>query len=116
MSAVNIDLSYLKTIAGNDSNFIKEMLRMFLNSAPDEVMNIERFCSEGQFPQMGSAAHKIKAPVQMIGEQVLTDLLMRLEVIGKSNQQTEEAPALINQLKEHMKQVVPVVEELISTL
>lgn len=116
MSAVNIDLSYLKTIGGNDNEFIKEMLLMFLNSAPAEVVGIEQFYHNGQFPQMGSAAHKIKAPVQMIGEQVLADLVIRIEMIGKTGQNTDEAPGLIKQLKEHMAQVVPVVEALVKTL
>jgi HPt (histidine-containing phosphotransfer) domain-containing protein len=99
MNKAKIDLSYLKTIAGNDYVFIKEMLGMILKSVPKEIENMQQHYDAGNYMLMASAAHKIKAPLQMIAENGLVDLILRIETIGRKNLEVNEIPPLLNQLR-----------------
>lgn len=99
MDEVNIDLSYLNTVAGGDAAFVTEMLSMFLSSAPVDVQNIITHYNDNNLELMSSAAHKIKAPIQMLAEHVLADVVIKIEQIGKHNEGVEQLPELITQLQ-----------------
>lgn len=99
MGEVNIDLSYLNTVAGGDAAFVSEMLGMFLNSAPVDVESIVSHYNNNNLELMSSAAHKIKAPIQMLAEHVLADVVIKIEQIGKHNEGVEQLPELIAQLQ-----------------
>ena len=100
MSTTKIDLSYLKTIGGNDNVFIKEMLGMILQSVPKEIENMQQHFNNGNYMMMASAAHKIKAPLQMITNNDMIDLIIRIETIGRKGLEMNEIPTLLAQLKE----------------
>lgn len=116
MNAVNVDLSYLNTIAGGDKDFIRELLGMFLTASQKEVDNIEIHFKNGALSEMSSAAHKIKAPIQMLAENRLAELVIRIETIGKHQEHIDELPTLIEQLKEHLKKVLIEVEKVMNTI
>lgn len=99
MSKTKIDLSYLKTIGGNDNVFIKEMLGMILKSVPKEIENMQQHFNNGNYMMMASAAHKIKAPLQMITNNDMIDLIIRIETIGRKGLEMNEIPQLLNQLR-----------------
>ncbi len=99
MSTTKIDLSYLKTIGGNDHVFIKEMLGMILKSVPKEIQNMQQHFDTGNYMLMASAAHKIKAPLQMIVKNDMIDLISRIETIGRKELDVNEIPQLLNQLR-----------------
>ena len=99
MSTTKIDLSYLKTIGGNDHAFIKEMLGMILKSVPKEIENMQQHFDNANYMMMSSAAHKIKAPLQMITNNDMIDLIIRIETIGRKGLEVNEIPELLNQLR-----------------
>ncbi|MES2690165.1 MAG: hypothetical protein V4658_07160 [Bacteroidota bacterium] len=116
MKQVSIDLSYLKTIAGDDESFIKEMLQMFLNTTPVEVESIGNYFKEGNYHMMASAAHKIKAPIQMLGDEYATGILLQIEQLAKPENDKTELPALIDEAREHLGALVSEVNKLFNTL
>lgn len=116
MKQVSIDLSYLKTIAGDDEAFIKEMLHMFLNTTPVEVESIGNYFNEGNYHMMASAAHKIKAPIQMLGDEYATGILLQIEHLAKPENDKAALPALIEEAKQHLDALVAEVRKLYTTL
>jgi HPt (histidine-containing phosphotransfer) domain-containing protein len=109
-----IDLTYLKAIAGDDEVFINEMLNMFLTTTPPELINIEQFYQAGDYHMMGSAAHKIKAPIQMLGDETTTNLLIEIEHIAKSGQNREKLPDVIGQVKNRLTALLSEVQNLLN--
>lgn len=116
MKQVSIDLSYLRTIAGDDDAFIKEMLQMLLNTTPVEAESIWKYHNEGNFHMMASAAHKIKAPIQMLGDEYVTGLLLKIEQLAKPDQDKSELPGLITEAREHLTALVEAVRKTLETL
>jgi HPt (histidine-containing phosphotransfer) domain-containing protein len=74
-----IDLTYLESIAGGDQTFIHEMLNMLLSSTFTEMDAIKRHSAAAQWVELGNLAHKIKAPIQMLGVPLVSDLILQIE-------------------------------------
>lgn len=102
---IQLDLSYLETISGGDQSFIKEMLTMFLNNTFTEITELREHAVGGNWDKMGSTAHKMKAPLQMLGVPVVTNLVMELELMGKTQKQTETAVQKVDALAGYIQQL-----------
>lgn len=105
MNTVNIDLSYLKTIAGDDFAFISEMLNMIQFSVPKEISNMTNSYKEGNYNAIASTAHKIKAPLQMINEYLLVDIILEIETNSRDVKSIEVIPALIEEFNVRFNKV-----------
>lgn len=95
---IKLNLTYLETISGGDNAFIREMLAMFLSSTFPELIQLKEYAQKGMWEQMSTVAHKMKAPIQMLGVEEASELVVQLELIGKNKVGTETALAKIDQL------------------
>jgi HPt (histidine-containing phosphotransfer) domain-containing protein len=98
-----IDLSYLETISGGDKSFIDDMLKMFLTNTFPEVEQLKKHAEEKQWELMGGTAHKMKAPIQMLGVPKISAMVIELEQIGKTQSNTDDVVSKIDILKDHIK-------------
>ncbi|MES2655966.1 MAG: Hpt domain-containing protein [Bacteroidota bacterium] len=95
----NIDLTYLNEISGGDNAFIREMLDLFLNTTAIEVNDFDPLLANQNYDGIGQLAHKMKAPIQMLGASDLFEKVRALEAIGKNKTNLESVPNLINEIK-----------------
>jgi HPt (histidine-containing phosphotransfer) domain-containing protein len=110
-----IDLSYIESIAGGDKDFIKELLGMYLKSTPTELDNVELFLKNEDMLKLASTFHKIKAPVQMIGQPEIVELLVLLEKKCRANDKSD-LPELIGNLKTQLLSLDELVNAQIKAL
>ena len=113
---VKIDLSYLESIAGGDKIFIKEMLEMFNKSTIPEIINIEKFAAIKNWEKLGVVAHKIKAPLQMIGQTETYDLILELEKNAKNKINLDDVDHLIALIKIKMDEIKNEINKVILSL
>lgn len=92
-----LDLTYLKEISGNDQDFIRQMLMMFLDSASDDLMKLQHLVSDEAWGEVKSLAHKIKGPVQMINERGAA-LLSQIETEAANQNKTGLLHTSLNEL------------------
>ena len=102
---IQLDLTYLNTISGGDQAFIHEMLKMFLTTTFPEMEALKQHASEGTWDLFGSTAHKMKAPIQMLGVPAVADLVFDLEHIGKSKIGVEGVSQKVQLLEEYIKEL-----------
>ncbi len=95
---IKLNLTYLDSISGGDKAFMHEMLTMFLVNTFPEWVQLKQYAQNGMWDQMGGIAHKMKAPMQMLGVPEASDLVIELEHIGKNKTGTETALPKIEQL------------------
>jgi HPt (histidine-containing phosphotransfer) domain-containing protein len=112
----NIDLTYLKEISGGDDSFIREMLDLFLNTTAIEVNEFDHHLAVGDYAAIGQLAHKMKAPIQMIGASELFDKLKVIENSGKNGVSTESFPNMINEVKVKTADLATEINELLATM
>lgn len=115
MNTVNIDLSYLKTIAGDDFAFISEMLTMIQFSVPKEISFMSNSYNEGNYMAIASTAHKIKAPLQMINEYLLVDIIHEIETNARDGKSIQSIPDLIEEFNAHFYKVNIRINEVLAS-
>lgn len=108
-----IDLSYLKEISGNDQEFIKEMLALFIQTTAAEAANLRDLLAKEDFEAIGHLAHKIKAPIQMLGATELFELIRLLEIYGKEKSHFAEMPHIIQQVELEVEKTVEEIKTLL---
>ena len=105
-----LDLTYLKTISGGDDLFIVQLLDMFLISIPDEAKNLVSYYNQQDYLMMGKSAHKMKATLQMIGEQELAALVIKVEQAGKTGVGIEDLPNIVTELTSYLDDIIKKIE------
>jgi HPt (histidine-containing phosphotransfer) domain-containing protein len=112
----NIDLTYLSEISGGDIAFIREMLDLFLNTTALEINDFDKLLAEKNYEGIGMLAHKMKAPIQMLGASALFEKVRSLENEGKSKLNIDVIPNLINEIKIMLADLKIEIEGLIAKM
>lgn len=111
-----IDLSYLNEISGGDSSFVKEMLELYVNTTAEEARLYYDLLKENNYEAIGHLAHKMKAPIQMLGASDLFNLVRSLEKYGKEGSNIEQIPAIIDEIQRQVELSIIEIKELLTTL
>lgn len=101
-----LDLTYLKSISAGDDLFIVQMLDLFLVSIPDEAQKMINYYHKKEYVLMGKSAHKMKATIQMIGEDSLAELVIKIEQIGKTTIGIGDLPGIMNELASYLDDIL----------
>lgn len=75
----NIDLAYLNDMAGGDTDFVVEVIEMFMAAAPEGVKQILNHNKLGSYDKVRAAVHKLKPTIQMLGDMELHQLAVTIE-------------------------------------
>lgn len=112
----NINLTYLNEVSAGDNLFIKEMLDLFLNTTSIEVNEFDNYLAQGNIEAIGNLAHKMKAPIQMLGASELFDKVRTIESNCKNGVNLETIPNLINEIKIKITELSNEIQSVLVTL
>ncbi len=84
-----INLNVLSEMTRGDSDFIKEMIQTYLDSAPADFEKLKKEFEAGDIESLGKTAHKMKGATRSMGI-VGHELLFTIEQIGKGNHPKSE--------------------------
>lgn len=93
---IEIDLSYLESMAAGDNNLIKEMIEIFKEQVPEFIEEMNTAIINNDSKALSSVAHRAKSSVAIMGISILTEELKTLEVISANNERTEEYPVFLS--------------------
>ncbi|MFT7229669.1 MAG: HPt (histidine-containing phosphotransfer) domain-containing protein [Bacteroidia bacterium] len=99
------DLEQLNAIAAGNEDFVIKMVNMFLEMTPGLVGRIEAGLQTQDWPEVRSAAHKMKPSVDMMGVKSLHDVVRSIEGNAKSESNLEQIPELYFKLSETLENV-----------
>ncbi|MFK7949740.1 MAG: response regulator [Saprospiraceae bacterium] len=80
---VTIDLSYLKEFSGGDISFVKEMISLFVNDAPNQTVLLEKYLDNQDWMKLSKLAHRMKPNFQMLGMENQRETAFNIETMGK---------------------------------
>ena len=102
----------LKMFEG-DEEFLKELVEIFINDAPEHMSEIEEAVDSRNSKALEKSAHKLKGAVANFGKNATTDTAFKLETMGKENNLDEveevygtlvkDVENLMNALKEFVR-------------
>ncbi len=114
---LNINFEYLKEFSGGDTEFIKEMINMFVEQMPEEMELMQRLLNDENWEQLGKLAHKTKPNFLMMGMEVQQGMAKEIEHLCKESEiETEQVKTLTIQLIADAKAAIPVVEAELARL
>jgi HPt (histidine-containing phosphotransfer) domain-containing protein len=99
-------LEQLETMSSGDEAFINKMVEMFIQMVPEAVDRMVTALAEDDLEDLGSAAHKIKPSIDMMGITALRQKIRDLEQWGKHRTNVEQIPNLLNQVIQTLNSVI----------
>ena len=103
------DLTMIHSVSGGDDAFIKKMIRLFIQTVPQNVQELVDASASGNWEQVAKMAHKLKSTIDSMGIRSIHDVIRTVEMHAKNRDQLEHIPELV-------KQVESVVSSCISQL
>lgn len=92
------DLTMVQGIAGGDEEFVKKMLRLFLETMPQSLQHLQKETVQQNWAGVSKLAHKLKSTIDSMNIRSLKDTVREIEQYGKKGEQTAEIPALVNEV------------------
>jgi len=109
-----IDLSYIKTISGDDSVFIREMFEIFVEQVNEYCEKLPDLLQKEDYEQLSKVAHKATSTFAIVGMERDSKMLKDLEIKAKDKVDIESYAEIINSCVENAKKAIVEFEILLS--
>ena len=108
-NAYTYNLDYLRSVSGNNVEFIQEMINTFLQTLPNVLQEMKKAVNDQAWEKLSRLAHQIKPSFTLMGLDVLRSKILFIEEHGRSSLKKEELPAIVG---EFIRQCEHVMEDM----
>jgi CheY-like chemotaxis protein len=105
------NLSMVYGIAGGDEGFVKRMIRLFLDTVPQSLRDMERETEQENWEQVGKLAHKMKSTIDSMGIVSLKEPIREIESNGRKREHTVQMRMQVALVGAVMKACIEQLEE-----
>jgi HPt (histidine-containing phosphotransfer) domain-containing protein len=102
--ATEFDHAQLEAITGGDTEFEREVLEEYLNSAPADVAKVAAAVNAADAGALARAAHALKGASATIGAKGFAAIALELEHAGKAGT-LGDAPAALGRLQSEFSEL-----------
>lgn len=106
-----IDLSYLKKVSNNNTEFIQEIIASFLESMPKTVEDIKVQLDQKNWEQLSRVVHKIKPTITLMGIHQIKDKIVLLEQESKNGQNENTIQTLAEEVSQFLSRAIKSLRE-----
>src|ERR1041385_9113448 len=92
------NLKKLYGIEQSDSNFINDLVKVFLTNMPADALQLVKFCEEQNWEQAYFIAHKMKANIELLGIESIKSEIRSVERNAKSKTHLDQLPDKVNHI------------------
>jgi HPt (histidine-containing phosphotransfer) domain-containing protein len=96
---IDIDLSYLSDVASGSTEFMVDMINIFLEQTPDYVVQLGKAIKDKDWPVVANIAHKIKPTLAFMGVTSARDDMEIIEENARNLKNLEEIEIKFNALE-----------------
>jgi HPt (histidine-containing phosphotransfer) domain-containing protein len=107
------DLSFLREFCRNDKEKMAEYIRIFLESIPETLNELEQRLNENDIVGLKKSIHAIKPQVTFLGLESLKEQIEQMEEAIGITSSTSEVTRMVNQFKSTLELSA---EQLVETL
>ncbi len=96
-----IDLTFLKKQTRNNATAIQEMIRIFKEENPKDLLTLQSAIAESDFSKIYKTAHSLKSETSMFGLRPLVSHdLTSIEELARANSELDGIEKCFNRIKE----------------
>jgi CheY-like chemotaxis protein/HPt (histidine-containing phosphotransfer) domain-containing protein len=112
---INLDVleSLRELDASGGMDLAKELLRIFLETAPQCVAQVETSIITGDSKALGQAAHTLKSSTANVGAETLSNYYRELEKLGREGR-IDEARQLVDRVRQEHQRAVARLREILA--
>lgn len=100
------NLQYLRSVSGNNAEFIREMITTFLHTLPGVLAEMQKASQERSWEKLSRLAHQIKPSFTLMGLDGLRSRVLFIEENGKAYTRTDELPNVVKDFAEKCEIVI----------
>lgn len=104
-SSTLTDLSYLRSLTGNQTDKIAKYIRMFLTGAPISMSQLELYALSKDWNGVKETAHSLKPQLGYFGAKNAEQQLKNIEMAAGDQSGLETLPAQIASLRQTVDQI-----------
>ncbi|MEZ4777538.1 MAG: Hpt domain-containing protein [Bacteroidia bacterium] len=114
--ALTINLTHLKSIIGDDNEFVIEILEMIQNQSPGVVADMEVLLENHDYRALGEVAHKYKSSINILGNPVLSGMIREIENTAIDAPNQDVLQNLVQEFRETCDSLLQVIENELQQL
>jgi HPt (histidine-containing phosphotransfer) domain-containing protein len=107
--ALKYNLSKVYALSDNDSEFVHQILTLFVTEVPDDLEQVKEGIKKKDHKHAYAYAHKIKPTLDLLGLNVAFEEILQVEawtkVEGKKKDIKETFKSIKNQVEEAIKEI-----------
>ena len=111
-----VDLKDLYDLSRGNTEFVREMIQIFLDHNPIDLKDLENSISKKEYPAIKSKAHKMKTSLGFMGLKHLLKPLESIETLAENKRETEEIQFIYGEIKTSCDQAMDELRKLLSKL
>ena len=93
------DLTYLKELSNGSSEFVKEMLTIFIKETPEAISKMETYLQNKDWQSLRGVLHKIKPSMTFVGLKEIEEVVNDAEDYAGSETNLDKLPEMIMKIK-----------------
>jgi signal transduction histidine kinase/DNA-binding response OmpR family regulator len=105
--AKHYNLEYLRSVSGNNEEFIREMILTFTESIPSQLKEMKKALDEGDWQKLARSAHQIKPSFTLMGLNSLRTSIVFIEENSKYGTKLDEIPQVVTEFIDHCNLILP---------
>ena len=101
------NLDYLRSVSGNNEEFIREMVLTFTQTIPPALEEMTEALQSRQWDKLARVAHQIKPSFTLMGLNPLRNNILYIEENSKANTNLDEIPRVVSEFVRQCNTVLP---------
>ncbi len=94
------DLSYLLELAAGSTDFMKEMIDVFLQQTPPAIDTLKKYLEAGNYEELGILAHRMKPGIGFVGISRLKETMEMIENYSETKTHLDRIPTLVHKAEQ----------------
>lgn len=101
------NLEYLRSISGNNEEFIREMITTFIQTIPSILDDMNQAVGESDWEKLSRLAHQVKPSFTLMGLDAMRSEILFMELNGKARTNLDQLPATAAEFISQCRVLIP---------
>ena len=111
-----LDFAHLKTLTGDDNDFMIEILELIIEQSPGVLDEMYQQLESGDYPALGATAHKYKSSINILGNANLIKLMKDIEDTTRDSADHTSLNELVNEFEGVCDQLLDILGKEVGSL
>lgn len=89
------DLSMVQSVSGGDETFIRKMVTLFIETVPQNIVDLKNALAAENWEQVGKTAHKLKSTIDSMGIKSLRQDIRTVEANARQQESLQDISPLV---------------------